>query len=88
MPKIPLWRSESAKGREVEKIAFERDPESGGVHFVFGQFEFAGADVFVSEEFDFLEAHHLRTHQHVAVGASRGPGDAALSAISSTRTCV
>ena len=39
------------------------------MHFVFGEFEFAVADGFVGEEFDFLEAHDLGADEHVAVGA-------------------
>ena len=47
----------------------ERQPERGRVHLVFGQFKFSGADVFVREELDLLEANHLRSHEHVTVDA-------------------
>ena len=46
------------------------------MHFVFREFEFSVADVFIGEEFDFLEADHLRADEHVAVGARRGSRDA------------
>ena len=45
----------------------ERDAERGCVHFIFRQFKFPGAHVLVREELDFLEAHDLRSHQHVAM---------------------
>ena len=57
------------KGKRFHERAFERQPERRRVHFVFGQFELSVADVFVGEKFDFLEADHLRSNQHVAVGA-------------------
>ena len=59
------------EGEGSEERAIEGDPERGGVHFVFGKLEFAVADVFVGEEFDFLEADHLRTDEDVSVGARR-----------------
>ena len=37
------------------------------MHFVFGEFEFAVADVFVGEEFDFLEADDLGADKDIAV---------------------
>src|SRR5229473_3337589 len=47
------------EGKGFEERAFEGDPVGGGVHFVFGEFEFAVADIFVGEEFDFFEADDL-----------------------------
>src|ERR1700704_6309747 len=47
------------EGKRFEQGAFESDPVRGCVHFVFGEFEFAIADIFVGEEFDFFEAHDL-----------------------------
>ena len=47
------------EGKGFEEWAFEGDPVRSGVHFVFGKFEFAVTDIFVGEEFDFLEAHDL-----------------------------
>ena len=38
------------------------------MHFVFGEFEFSVADVFVGEEFDFLEADDLGADEDVAMG--------------------
>ena len=91
---MPLWRSLIAEGQRFEQRALQRDPVRRGVHFVFGEFEFAGADIFVGEEFDFLEADDLRANQHVAVRARRRnfrllfAAREPAAAISSTRTCV
>ncbi len=52
----------------LEQRALESDPVGGGVHFVFGEFERTGADVFVGEEFDFLEPDDLGADENVAVG--------------------
>ncbi len=49
-------------GERFEKPALERDPVRRGVHFVFGELEIAGADIFVGEEFNFLEADDLRAN--------------------------
>src|SRR5438876_5852692 len=55
------------KGKRFKERALERDPISSRVHFVFREFKLAVADIFVREEFDFLEAHGLRAHQGIAV---------------------
>ncbi len=47
------------EGKRFKERAFECYPIGGGVHFVFGEFEFAVADIFVREEFDFLEPNNL-----------------------------
>ena len=39
------------EGQAGQQRAPERDPERGGVHFVFGKLELAVADIFVGEEF-------------------------------------
>ena len=53
--------------KRFEQWAFQRNPVSGRVHFVFREFKLPVADIFVREEFDFLEAHDLRAHQDIAV---------------------
>ena len=69
-----------AKGKRFDQRALQREPERRGVHFVFRQFELAVADIFIGEEFYFLEADHLRAHQHVAVGrTARMRGGPAIS---------
>ena len=37
------------------------------MHFVLGEFEFSVANIFIGEEFYFLEADNLRAHQDVTV---------------------
>ena len=58
----------NGEGKRRDEFAAKRDPKCGGVYFVFWQFKFAGADVFIREEFDFLEADDLRANKNVAVG--------------------
>src|SRR6266550_4475472 len=72
--KHPAWALAHGEGERFKQRAFERDPVRGGVHFVFGELEFAVADIFVGEEFDFLEAHDLGADEDIAVGerGSRG----------------
>ena len=61
-----------SEGERVQEWAFESNPVGGGVHFVFGEFEFAVADVFVGKEFYFFEADDLGTDEDIAVGVKRG----------------
>ena len=44
------------------------------MHFVFGEFEFAVPDIFVGEEFDFLEANDLGADEDIAVGMAGSRG--------------
>src|SRR4029077_3274865 len=44
------------EGEGFEQRTFQRDPVRGSVHFVFGEFQLAIANIFVGEEFYFLEA--------------------------------
>src|SRR5882762_5334407 len=62
------------EGERFKQRAFEGDPVRGRVHFVFGEFEFAVADILVGEEFDFLEADDLGADEDIAVGERRGKG--------------
>src|SRR5260370_21076698 len=62
------------EGERFKQRALECDPVAGGVHFVFGEFEFAVADIFVGEEFYFLEADDLGADEYVAVGVGGGKG--------------
>ncbi len=55
------------EGKRFEQWAFQRNPVSGRVHFVFREFKLPIADIFVGEESDFLEAYNLGTHQNIAV---------------------
>ena len=65
------------EGKRFEQGALQRDPVRGGVHFVFREFEFPVADIFVGEEFDFLKADHLGTDEDITVGI-RVPGGEVL----------
>ncbi len=62
------------EGERFKQRAFECDPVRGRVHFVFGEFEFAVADIFVGEEFDFLEADDLGADEDIAMrmGGTKG----------------
>src|SRR5882762_5395870 len=57
-----------AEWEGFEQRTLQRDPVRRRVHFVFGEFELAVSDIFISEEFDFLEADDLGTDQDVTVG--------------------
>src|SRR4029077_11798462 len=63
------------KRQPSEKFVLERDPERSGVHLVFWQLKFSRPHIFIGEEFDLFETHHLRAHQHVSVHARRWPRD-------------
>src|SRR2546427_1369184 len=56
------------KGKRFEQRTIQRDPVRRRVHFVFGKFELAVADIFVGKEFDFLEADDLGANEDVAMG--------------------
>jgi hypothetical protein len=54
--------------KRFQKRAVESQPIGSGVHFVFGEFQSAGTDVFVGEEFYFFEADDLGADENIAVG--------------------
>src|SRR6267143_2919682 len=55
------------EGKRFEKRTLKRDPVGSRVHFVFRKFELSVADIFVGEEFYFLEPHDLRADKNIAV---------------------
>ena len=68
-PNMPLWRSLTEKGSDSTQRRSSVSQNAVVCISFSGSSSFPVAHIFVGEEFDFLEADHLRAHQHVAVGA-------------------
>ena len=66
---MPLWRSRTEKGNDSTSGRSSVSQNAVVCISFSGSSSLPGAQIFVGEKFDLLEAHHLRAHQHVAVSA-------------------